>query len=79
MCGLTSMDLFVLHLMLKLSRKTVYGYSLFPQTFPQLLQSFDVRSITDGSSLSYSVIPNLNRISRVILQLLAGSCTLTVI
>ena len=79
MCGLTLMDVFVLLPMLKLSRKAVFGYVLFPQAFPQLLQSFDVRSINYGSSLTYSVIPNLNRILRVMLQLLTASCTLTVI
>ena len=47
MCGLTLMDLFVLLLILKLSRKTVFGYILFPQAFPELLQSFDVRIIKD--------------------------------
>ena len=61
MCGLTLMDLFVLLLML--SRKAVFGYILFPGTCPPLLRLFDVTSIKDDSSLTYSVIRNLNRIS----------------
>ena len=79
MCGLGSMDQFVLLLMLKLSRKAVFGYILFVQAFPRLLRSFDVRIRKDDSSLTYSVIRNLNRIWRVILPRLAPSCILTVI
>ena len=63
MCGLTLMDLFMLLLMLKLSRKAVFGYILFPETCPPLLRLFDVTSLKDDSSLTYSVIRNLNRIS----------------
>ena len=79
MWGLSSMDLFILLLMRKLSRKAFFGYILSPQTFLHRLRSFDVRSIKNNSSLSYSTIRNLNRIWRVILQGLAAPCISTVI
>ena len=79
MWGLSSMDLFILLLMWKLSRKAFFGYILSPQTFLHRLRSFDVRSIKNNSSLSYSTIRNLNRIWRVILQGLAAPCISTVI